>query len=535
MRNIQLYIILLGLTLFSCIEDEGNYNYKDINKLTISEVNESYSAVMGEELTIEPVVEQTVPSDNLEYLWELKTSDGDKVLSTDKVFKMKLTEDILKYGKNVILLTVIDKTYDEDIVKSKMIELTVTSIMSYGYYFLTADNNNESILSYFSSKYVSKEDLYLPEAELVHTNHVEDAAGQKYFFGKNPQSISGFNYITGTNMYYSHLYILSEDSEYPSIQTDNVFFKLNSYQNNEAFLDPGYDFKPTSMLYTQGHEGDLSLPILFVSNKQLVMMHGLRLYRPAKHDKEYQWIGAYSLYSSNGLSSAFMHDELTNKIYYACPQSNNLAEGILGDSFTYDAIYEIKDSPSLEGKTILGSKDSHYITEEKIGEQSKPKHIYHYGVNLCMVSSAGLEFHKYYMPQHDDMVKYPPHVDVQDLKTIATDIFNERSKLIYADSDWYITSKNVIYTVMETSGEIKTYATLPEECGEITCIKESMKRKSYVIATYNANSTEEYKGSIVFIDKATKKQFVYKNVINKCVDLYSANANPAGDPAGDER
>lgn len=530
MRRIKLYIILLGLTLFSCLEDNGNYNYKDINKITISGLKGSYSMIMGDEFTIEPVVEQTVPVDNLEYIWKLK----DEVLSNDKILNVTLDVDNFEYGSNLMSLTIVDKSQGEDIIKSQAFDLVITSTMSYGYYFLTADENSESYLSYFSTKYVSKEDLYLPEAELIHTNYIEDAGGKKYYFGKNPKSITGFNYMAGANLYYFYLYILSEESEYPSIQTDNVYFRLNGYQNNEAFLESGYDFKPTSMLYTAGGVGP-DRPFLFVSNNQLVMMHDYRLYRPAKHKKEYKWKNAYTYTQVPKLTFAFVHDELTDKIYYACPEIANVSEGTLGDSFTFDAIYDIKDSPSLSGKTVLGSTYTDYKTEVIInGEDGEKKeYITHLGIDLCLVSPLGLEFYQYYESQAD-IEEYPPHFDTQGIKTIATDLFSEDSKLIFTDTDWYVTSGNVIYTVIKNTGEIKTYATLPEECGEITSIKNSIRGKSFVITTYNPNSTSDNKGSIIFIDKESKKQFVYKDVIHRCVDSLPANAPGVNTGVGDD-
>ena len=69
---------------------------------------------------------------------------------------------------------------------------------------------------------------------------------------------------------------------------------------------------------------------------------------------------------------------------------------------------------------------------------------------------------------------------------------------------------------------------LPFYCGKIVSINSSAMQSLLVVATYNEKSSEELKGSVIFIDMQTKKQTVYKNVIHKCVSILSCNADPYG-------
>ncbi len=74
------YIILLTisfLTIVSCISDLGNYDYSEINEISISGINETYSVNMGiDELKIDPQLSMTQytgnqTTDRFEYMWIL--------------------------------------------------------------------------------------------------------------------------------------------------------------------------------------------------------------------------------------------------------------------------------------------------------------------------------------------------------------------------------------------------------------------------------------------------------------------------------
>lgn len=86
----KIYILpLLALGLASCVEDEGNYNYTDLNEVTIGGVEESYSVMsrVGR-LQINPELTATLDNnpDDYEYHWYICSGGEHKhtTLSTDK-------------------------------------------------------------------------------------------------------------------------------------------------------------------------------------------------------------------------------------------------------------------------------------------------------------------------------------------------------------------------------------------------------------------------------------------------------------------
>lgn len=72
------FIIVLAVCFSSCRDDIGNYNYHEINELTISGIEESYSALTGQEISIQPVFHFTQGTGNEEeyrYEW-ISMQDG---------------------------------------------------------------------------------------------------------------------------------------------------------------------------------------------------------------------------------------------------------------------------------------------------------------------------------------------------------------------------------------------------------------------------------------------------------------------------
>ena len=84
--------VVMLFTAASCIKDTGNYNYHDVNSITISGINtieESYKVSMGQPLRITPTLTFSVSEDkdSLQYAWHVLggayyTSQG--VLSTER-------------------------------------------------------------------------------------------------------------------------------------------------------------------------------------------------------------------------------------------------------------------------------------------------------------------------------------------------------------------------------------------------------------------------------------------------------------------
>lgn len=96
----RLYILLLFSAqlscLLSCYKDEGNYDYKDINKISFSGIdpNATVPVFIGDTLSITPVVNSSMPNgNNYSYEWSLfREGVGEKIVSGEKNLKIRINE-----------------------------------------------------------------------------------------------------------------------------------------------------------------------------------------------------------------------------------------------------------------------------------------------------------------------------------------------------------------------------------------------------------------------------------------------------------
>ena len=59
MKTIKLFLgyLIAIIMLYSCIDDEGNYDYTELKTVVISNVSSNWSTPLGEEYVITPVIE----------------------------------------------------------------------------------------------------------------------------------------------------------------------------------------------------------------------------------------------------------------------------------------------------------------------------------------------------------------------------------------------------------------------------------------------------------------------------------------------
>ncbi|MFV0484489.1 MAG: PKD-like family lipoprotein [Bacteroidales bacterium] len=87
MRNIIFtYIILAALLLASCYEDIGNYDYNELEEISIEGLNSSYSGVaMVDTLSIKPIVSSNLPNAEFEYFWYMYRTSQEGELEEDTI------------------------------------------------------------------------------------------------------------------------------------------------------------------------------------------------------------------------------------------------------------------------------------------------------------------------------------------------------------------------------------------------------------------------------------------------------------------
>lgn len=74
-----LVVLLCMWTLSSCYKDKGNYDYTDINTVTLGDpINDSYYVLQFDTLRLNPVISQTIPVEEnaLQYEWSIRKVDN---------------------------------------------------------------------------------------------------------------------------------------------------------------------------------------------------------------------------------------------------------------------------------------------------------------------------------------------------------------------------------------------------------------------------------------------------------------------------
>ncbi len=77
MKNNIVYIFILSLIISSCLEHEDlDIDYNELNKITITGIEDLYEVVAGENILIEPEISQTLPSSDHRYVWVTRSVTG---------------------------------------------------------------------------------------------------------------------------------------------------------------------------------------------------------------------------------------------------------------------------------------------------------------------------------------------------------------------------------------------------------------------------------------------------------------------------
>lgn len=190
MKKIIYYFLVLILALYtvSCSKDLGDYNYKEINEIEITDMESSYEAFTGQELFISPTFEYSAGTldekEDLEYEWYVWIRPDRKVLSTERDLKIDLP---LLPGSYDCHYTVLNKK--TGVFSRKKFVLNVTSEISTGWLVLN-DINGTGRLDLMNYKGGEEEEFQRYTDILSVTNSVPELKGTpkivKYINKRDP-------------------------------------------------------------------------------------------------------------------------------------------------------------------------------------------------------------------------------------------------------------------------------------------------------------------------------------------------------------
>lgn len=176
MKHIIFLLLSIGLFL-SCFDDRGNYDYTDINEVTISGFSETPYSVISfiDTLRIEPEIKGTLSSndENFEYSWKfipenLDFSDveegEDFIVSQEKNLNLPIS---LKAGKYICFYLVKDKA--SGVTYKQKFELQARTTTSEGWLVLCDNGNNDARMDVVMS--VTEQDMIVARNIWVNDNY----------------------------------------------------------------------------------------------------------------------------------------------------------------------------------------------------------------------------------------------------------------------------------------------------------------------------------------------------------------------------
>ena len=493
----------------ACAEDEGNYDYTQINEVTIEPIEADAVYEAGSHISITPTI--TIldeASSNLSYSWTI----GETEVSTERNLDIDLPP--LEYGNQLCALTITD--HNNGMQYRRTFTISINNAFNYGYYFLTRTDNGDTELAYIQAK--SDDDATLDDVK--YTTGIEN-----YAFGKDPvQLYGGFAQRSdGSNISEWTFYFLTHDADHPGIVTNTTTFTPLYLLNNGSFIDQasGYEFNPECAVTAAGQKF-----IYFISNGQFIFYTNGKFYRPAQHLQNYYW--SHPAVGMGGALSGFswVFDELSKKVYTI--QAYSAEDEILGvipNSNAWDKVVEPEDNIVIEEPVIT-------ITDVYGGA--------HKG-NVFCAAPEGLcvySFTKTWMTADPKFVaknEYPLPNGLDENTAYALGLVGSSNYYLFYNSgnDIY---KNYTFTIGEPILVSDKLSALG--LGNVEKIAVSARGTRLIVVLYDESSPEERKGSVAFIDIATGEvTHTFPNILYHCVSAFGANdANSAYfDKLGDLR
>lgn len=129
MKKAILFMALVPMALASCLSDNGNYDYTELEAVEISGLADNMRCVLLEQQNLDPTVTTAIPQDRLQYVWRIAADTLCKTKKLDYTFKE------VPVNNDPLMFEVIDtKTR---VRYSKAINLSVVSPFTSGYAVLT--------------------------------------------------------------------------------------------------------------------------------------------------------------------------------------------------------------------------------------------------------------------------------------------------------------------------------------------------------------------------------------------------------------
>lgn len=461
-NGINIYYLLL-LIIVACGKgadipvDESPPIENRPNGVTISGISDDdYVVAVNGRIIISPIVtrdtEQTY--DDLTFEWII---DGNSV-GKSKDLNITLPTNISngkKKGRYNIYCTKTTKLYSKDF------NITVLNPYGYGYYFISVDEAEKSLLSHINID--SNYDI------VFHTSAIGNAE-----IGDNVHSLNAYPYydLAVDKLKYK-IFITSENGATPHIITESTTLTLletiSSSYNGISFTPKihiiGHDFEKTSHFFSDR---------------------------------------SYFLYENSVLS----HKNNKYKFSYIIPGNNDRylytfdrSKGIFCVIDTEKEHTIVELNGDLSSKSIIGHRLSVRYENNQVKDE----------ILILSVHDKKLSFYKI----ANNEIILEEVVDTESVVSCAVQI---------GKTTWALGVGNKIYQYDESKKMLTSYYTLNTTFGKVESIDISQNKEKLIITTYNESTNKLMKGSIVILDKNMVAKN-YPNVIYRCKVIKCCDAS----------
>ena len=151
MKTIYFLLIAILLGLSGCYDDKGNYDYRDINEITVDISDLYFQQVLGEKLVVEPKLSYSMGDSvglNLAFEWKF----ADKVVGNERrlewVMDTAIQSDLVLRVKNL----------DNDLVSMASTRVRIVSIYTVNEgYLILSEKDGRSLLTFAQLDYKTDE------------------------------------------------------------------------------------------------------------------------------------------------------------------------------------------------------------------------------------------------------------------------------------------------------------------------------------------------------------------------------------------
>ena len=230
MKNLFLYMLIFTAALFGCKKDKSNYDYKALEKITITGISNNYTVISEKEgLNITPEVTSTDPDAQFEYLWGIYETNAQGYIPVlDTIAKTKNLNYLIKQPAKAWV--VVFRVTNKHTKYTQYFNSTINVVTEFtrGWY-VAKDDGTQSDL-----------DLFLTPINIVPNSKREDI----YSFvngAKMPGKANLLSFITAYkstvtgSLANTRTLVMSTDKD---MATVNVNTLKNIYTSNDIFFEP---------------------------------------------------------------------------------------------------------------------------------------------------------------------------------------------------------------------------------------------------------------------------------------------------------